>query len=894
VLLVSLLSRCRRLLSTPHLRVIAIIAVIVPRRLRADWQEEWQAELKCRERRLADWDLRYGRTTCDLLRRSSSAFWDALSLQRQRREDEVVQDLRFGLRMLVKSPTFTCVAVLTLALGIGANTAVFTFVDALLLRPLAGVTQPDRLVQLGRQYPDKTYLSDSSYPDYVDYRDQNTVLSGLAVVAPTAFHLSTGSQTERVEGELVSSNYFDVLGAAAAHGRLLSPSDDRDGSADPVVVLSYRLWQRRFGGDPSVLGTTVTLNGHDFTIIGVTSEPFAGIKVGTPRDVWVPLEALRQMDLTTGAHFGQRRASWLESFARLKPGVTLEQARAELSAIAQRLERTYPDTNARAGIGVEPGLGRDVDVRRALGRFVYLPLTAVGLVLVIACANVAGLLLARAAARRKEIATRLALGAGRIRVVRQLLTESIVLAIAGGVAGLAIGSWLTSGLRSLLPDRYLFLSFNVDLGLDWRVFGFMLGVATATGVLFGLVPALQGSRPDVVPELKGVRGANERRDIGLRGVLVVTQLALTVILLVAAGLCVRTLRNAAAIDTGYEAGTVLTARMDLARQNYSEARGRRVQQQLLERMQNVPGVDAAGFAVTLPLNDGRWEDAIRRDGDSTRVQTFQNVVSPRYFAAMKIPLVTGRGFSDRDDAQAPRVAILNQGLARILWPGENPIGKRVRFKGQSIDVIGVVRDIKGRNLFEPPAPMFYLPLFQSYQPNVVLHVRAAVSPASLVPVLRQEVSALDKDLPVYALTTLDEHVRATLTPQRLLAYLIGGLGVLALLLAAIGLYGLMAYGVAERTPEIGIRMALGAHKADVMRLFVVGGMKLALSGVILGSIAALGVTPLMKSLLFGISPLDPLTLVMAPALLLLAALVACAVPAHCAAGADPKIALRYE
>ena len=638
-----------------------------------------------------------------------------------------------------------------------------------------------------------------------------------------------------------------MLGIAAAHGRLISPDDDSAASAGPVAVLSHRLFQRRFAGDPSVLGTTIRVDGHDFTVIGVVPEPFAGIKVGSPRDVWVPLVTLRRLD-PAAARFDQRRASWLEMFGRLKPGVTLEQARAELSVIAQRLEQTYPDTNTRAGVGVQPGLGRDVDVQRQLRRFAYVPLTAVAIVLLIACANVAGLLLARADARRKEVATRLALGAGRVRVIRQLLTESLVLSLAGGMAGLAVGSWLTTGLRALLPDKYLFLSFNLDLGLDWRVFAFTLAIATATGVVFGLVPALQGSRPDLVPVLKGVRVSDAPRGFGLRRALVVTQVALSVILLIAAGLCVRTLRNAMAIDTGYDAGSVLTVRMDLVKQRYSEARGALLQRQLLARLEAVPGVTAAGFAVTLPLNDGRWESPVRRDGDPARVPTFHNVVSPKYFDALNIPIVAGRGFSDRDDEKAARVAVLNQTLAQILWPDESPMGKRVAVDGGAAEIIGVVRDIKGRNLFEPASPMLYLPLFQAYQSNTVLHVRTGVSPLALVAAVRSEVAALDKDLPIYAVRTMDEHVTATLTPQRLLAYLVGGFGALALLLAAIGLYGLLAYTVSARTPEIGLRMAIGARQADVIRLFVADGMKLALAGVILGSVAALGLTPLMKSL----------------------------------------------
>ena len=888
------LTSLRRVFSRPHLGLIALVGVIVPKRLRADWREEWEAELRIREQRLADWDRLGWRERWDLLRRSSSAFWDALALQRQRREEDVIQDLQFGLRMLVKSPTFTCVSVLTLAIGIGANTAVFTVVNALLLRPLDGVTQPDQLVQIGRQFHDKNYLSDSSYPDYLDYRSQNTVLSGLAAVAPRAFHITARRSTERVEGELVTRNYFDVLGVTAARGRLMAPDDDRDVNGGHDVVLSHRFWQRSLDGDPSIVGETIDIEGQPFTVIGIASESFAGTKIGTPRDVWVPLLSVRRTDPAIAGRLNQRMPSWLEMFGRLKPDVTIDQVRAELTVIARRLVDTYPDTTVRAGVGVEPGLGRDVDVQRAIRRFVNVPFAAVGVVLLIACANVAGLLLARAATRRKEIATRLALGAGRIRVVRQLLTESLVLAFIGGAAGLVVGGWLTTGLRALLPERYLFLSFNIDFSPDWRVFGYALGVTTVTGVLFGLVPALQASSPNLVCGIKGTSPSDDRRGVGVRAALVIVQVALSMVLLVTGALCVRTLFNVTAIDLGYRAGSVLTARLDLAKQRYNDVRGRLIHQQLLARLQALPSVDAAGFAVTLPLNDGRWEDGIRRQGDTTRVQTFLNVISPGYFDALSIPRIAGRVFADSDDQSTPRVAILNQTLAQALWPDQSPIGRRVSMRGQLLEIVGVVRDIKGRNLLDPPGPILYIPLWQSYQPNVILHVRTSASPSSLVADVRRQLHELDKDLAVYGVAALSDHVSATLTPQRLLAFLVGGFGMLALLLAAVGLYGLVSYTVTARTSEIGIRMALGARKTDVVGLFVGGGMKLAVAGVILGAIAASGVTPLMRSLLFGVSPLDPYTLIVVGVLLLAVTLAASSLPAQRAARADPKLALRCE
>jgi predicted permease len=882
--------------------LIRFIGVIVPRRFRVRFQQEWEAELEYREAMLARWDRLDWRNKLELLWRSLGAFWDALWLQRQRWEDEMIQDLRFGFRMLLKNPGFTLIAVFTLALGIGANAAIFSFVNALLLRPLSGVTEPERLVQVGRQYADKSYLSDSSYPDYLDYREQNTVMSGLALRVPTSFHLSTGQEAERVDGELVSGNFFDVLGVRPAQGRLIAPSDEQGASASQVAVLSHRLWRRRFAGDASVIGKAIKLDGHDFTVIGVTGEGFDGTKVGAQFDVWAPLLTLRQTDPKGALILDQRGPSWLEMFGRLKPGVTVEQARAELGAIKERLKQTYPQVYARFGVGAHPDLGRDVEVRRELRRFAYAPFAAVGIVLLIACANVAGLLLARGAARQKEIGIRLSLGAGRVRIVRQLLTESLSLALLGGAAGLFIGVWLTEGLRRLLPERYLWLSFKLDFGVDWRVFGFTLVIAILTGALFGLVPALLTSKPDLVSTLKDARLRGPRGGrASLRGALVVSQVALSLVLLVAAGLCVRTLRNAHAIDTGYEIEHVLTARIDLGKQNYTQAQGQIFQQRIIERLQALPGVQAAGLAFTLPLNDTRWEDGIYPEGeDSRRVQTFQNLVSPRYLETMNIPLLLGRQFSERDDAQAPRVAIINQTLARRLWPNENPLGKRLTEKlspdtKQTVEVIGVARDIKGRDLFEAAGPpMLYLPLLQNYQPNVVLHLRASVEPEQLTAALRREVSSLDRNLPVHSILPLDEHLSATLTPQRLLASLGASFGLLALLLAGVGLYGLLAYTVAQRTPEIGIRMAIGAQTGAVLRLVVTQGMRLALLGVGLGLVAAFGLTRLMKSMLYSVSALDPLTFVAAPLLLIGVALMACYFPARRATKVDPLISLRSE
>jgi predicted permease len=825
---------------------------------------------------------------------------DPIALGTNRRINMIAdlwQDLRFGARMLMKNPGFTLIAVLTLGLGIGANTAVFSFINPLLFKPLRGVPEPERLAQVSRTYEGRGF-SAFSYPDYLDYRDHNTVMSGLAVRAGGSFNLNDGREAERVEGEMVSGNFFDVLGVKPERGRLLAPADDSKDGGNLVVVISHGLWRSSFDADPDVIGKTIKLNGYDYIVVGVANEKFEGIRAGSKMDIWVPINTLRQ---TSVSAIDRRESSWLEIFGRLKPGVTIGRANAEFSTIARQLEQTYPDTNDKDGARVDRDLGLDPEVRMIVRQFSFIPGAAVGILLLIACANVAGLLLARSNARRKEIGARLALGASRARIVRQLLTESLMLALAGGAFGILIGVWMTRGVISVLPNDFRDLSFKFDFGIDWRVFAFTLVASALTGALFGLIPAMQASRTDLVSALKDARSAGGRR-AGLRGAMVVTQVALSFVLLIAAGLLIRTMRNAHTIDLGYEIESLLTARIDLPAQNYNEAQGRIFQRRLIERLEALPGVQSISLANRLPLNDGRWESGMFPERDGQRVQSFFNVVSHRYLETMKIRLLAGRQFNESDDARTPRVAIISETLQRRAWPNENPIGKRFYMGdlmegSQSrplVEVIGVARDTKLRDPFEPAGPMVYFPLLQNYRAGMALHLRSTVSPEQLAAAVRREVGALDPNLPVYRMAPLEDHFTAALTPQRLLTRLISGFGLLALALAGAGLYGSLAYSVAQRTHEIGLRIALGAQRRDVLRLVVLDGMKLTLIGLAIGLPASYGLTKLMKGYLYGVSLTDPVTFAVISVTLLSAALLACHGPARRATLLDPMIALRCE
>ena len=838
------------------------------------------------------------------LREVSRDMWAVRSIE------TLFQDLRYGARMLLKNPGFALIAAFTLALGIGANTAIFSFVNALLLRPLKGVSDPEQLVQVVTTFNNRTF-DQVSYPNYLDYSQQNTTLSGLAMHQHVPMSLSEERNAELITGAMVTGNYFETLGVKAEVGRLIMTADGQGDGANPVAVLSYNLWRNRFGADPNIIGRGIRLNNYAFTVLGVASGGFVGTVNGEAVDVWVPVTMWRQANPQLARlsvswkvdWFKSRDSRFLSAFGRLKPGVTIEQAQAEFSTIVQRLKQTYPETNQKAGVRLTTGLGLSSDARGQMSEFVRFPLVIVGIVLLIACANVAGLLLARANARRKEIGIRLALGASASRIIRQLLTESVLLALIGGFLGVFVAIGLSQWLRTSLPDRLLRMPLKFDLELDVRVLGFTIFVSVLTGLLSGLAPAWHSARHDLIPTLKDQSGSGPRLgQTSFRGVLVIAQIALSLVLLIAAGLCVRTLQNTQEINVGFDTERVLTARVDLVRQQYSETQGRQFFGQLLERIAAIPGIQSASFAHDLPLTGDHSSTGIypeNRPDENSRVQVSYNIVTPQYLETVSIPLLLGRPFSVQDSPQSPMVAIINETLAQRVWPNENPIGKRFRFsdtKGDQplIEVIGVAHDAKGAKLFDAPPPNLYLHFTQRYQGQMVLHLRANGQPEKFIAAMRQEIAKLDPRLPVYDVKTLASYRKDALTPQRLTALLVSGFGGLATLLAMIGLYGVMAATVSQRTREIGIRMALGAQARDVIRLIVGQGMKLAMTGTLIGLASAWALTRLMKSLLFRVSATDPLTFIVITLLLAIVALLACWIPARRAAKVDPITALRFE
>jgi predicted permease len=811
------------------------------------------------------------------------------------------QDLRYGARMLWNRPGFTVVVSLTLALGIGANTAIFGVVDRLLVR-LLPVNEPARLVNLiGRDEKGEEDTS-FSYPVYKDYRDQNDVFDGLLAYSETAMNLNEGGQPERVMGVLVSGNYFDALGVTPALGRAFLSEEDRTPGAHPVAVVSYGLWRRRFGADPKLVGRVITLNTQSFTVIGVAPAEFHGVSRGLSPDVYVPIQMIMQAWPTRRPDdLNSRGFSWLSLMGRLKPGVTREQAQTAMSALSSRIMQVHPNTWPSIALedGSQGATGDISELRTPL----KLLMATVALVLLIACVNVANLSLARAQTRGREMAVRLAVGASRYRLIRQLLTESLLLSLLGGLLGLFIAVWLTDVLAAYSPPTGGSTPPLLDARLDWRVLAFAATLSLATGLLFGLVPAWRSSKPNLTIALKEESGAAGAGRIRGRGALISAQIALSLVVLVCAGLCVRSLLALQRIDAGFETAKVLVMGLDLSLNGYKEEQGRQFYANLLERASALPGVEAASLARIVPLTGSGMRITVGIEGytptDDKPINIDMNIVGPRYCATIKLPLVAGREFTANDNASAPPVAIINEAAARTYWPNQNPLGKRLFIGGpgqeaQPAEIIGVTGASRYRSLTQAFRPAMLLPAAQNYFPDLSLHLRSVGDPASLIESARRELRALDPQLPATNIRTLEEQRRNSLYSERVTALLLSAFGALALLLAALGIYGVMAYAVAQRTREFGIRMALGARAGDVLRLMLRQGALLIGAGVALGLAGAFAATRLIRSFLYQVSANDPMTFVLAALSLAAVALLACYIPARRATKVDPMVALRYE
>ena len=798
------------------------------------------------------------------------------------------QDLRYGIRTLLAKPGFALVAIVTLALGIGATSTIFSFVNGILLRPLP-YENSERLVLLDEAAPKRGIPSMGvSFPNFVDWREQNGVFAGVAAYDDRSFALTGGGEPEQLSGGIVSHNIFVILGVAPMLGRKFRPEEDGPDQSD-VVILSHGLWERRFGADSGIIGQSIIVNNRARVVVGVMP---LGFKFPETAELWIPL--------TPEVRNWTRNDHGISAVGRLKPGVTLEQAQADINAVARRIEELHPVTNEGMGVSLIPLRdGLVGDFRKAL----LLLLGVVGLVLAVACANVANLLLARASARQREIAVRAALGASRWRVFRQLLTESFLLGVTGGALGLVLALW---GLDLLLAAIPVDLPFWMKFNLDWRVLGFAAGTALLTSLFFGVAPALQAARIDLNETLKeggrGGAGASRHR---LRRALVIAEVALSLILLIGAGLMTRSFLRLQQVNPGLNAENVLTLRVSLPSAKYDAPEKRQdFFKQLLERTRALPGVQAAGAISNLPLGGGSLGRSLTVEdypvlsvGQTPLVNNC--VITPNYFGAIGITLLTGRDFTNADARDAAKVTIIDERLAREYWPNESPLGKRIRF-GPPEDnepwhtIVGVVGEVKHESLNLTRRKSVYLPHAQISIGGMALAVRTRAYPESLAAAIRDQVKELDPNQPVTAVRTMSEVISRSVWQPRLYAILFGVFAAVALLLASVGIYGVMSYTVAQRTHEIGIRMALGAGRGDVLRLVITQGMWLVLVGVGIGVLASLALTRLMQSLLFGVGATDPVTFAGVTVLLAAAALIACYVPARRATKVDPMIALRYE
>ncbi|MGB2666068.1 MAG: ABC transporter permease [Candidatus Acidiferrum sp.] len=885
----------RELLRTFVQRLAALFR---RRRLEDDLDEELRSHLGM----AIEFNVRKGMSAAEARREALRSFGGVERTKEMCRDQRGLpmietawQDLRFGFRMLRRSPGFSLLAILCLTLGIGANASVFSWIEGILFRPYPAVVHQEQLFALtgtALGEPDLT-----SWPDLLDLQRSCTLVDSFIVTKITGTSLSIGDRAEVTTGSIVSANYFDAIGVHPILGRGFETGEDSGRNAHPVTVISYQLWKGRFKGDPQIIGKTQRLNGVMHTIVGVAPEGFYGTFVGWAMQFWVPA-SMEEIFEAEGYKLEDRGARWIEAYVRLKPGVTLSQAQQEISAVAKRLENDHPATNRGRGIKLWPLWQTPFNNARTLLPSLGIMLVVVVFVLLIACANVGNLLLVRSFTRRNEMTVRLAIGAGRGRLLKQLFTEGLILSAFGAAGGLLVAQWCRHALVLLFPARGG-VAMHLPGEIDWRVLALSAAVCLITTLLLGLVPAMQTSKIDLAGALKsdaaGVVGGGGRAWV--RSGLVVVQVSLSFVLLVGAGLLLQSLQRIRNFSPGFSTHDVLCTAVNLVSMGYDAQRAQTFQDELLERVKALPGVESAVFARMTPLSYGSYSSApIAADDYQSPPEeqpTVQyNEVGPNYFSTMGIPLVSGREFTRADDEKSAPVAVVNETMAARYWRGKNPIGERLQVKGRWMRVVAVTKDSKYESVRETPKPFFYVPLRQNFSRTAGLYIRTALSPGSMATALTREVHALDGNLALYEVITLQEQVDRSTSPQLVAVTSVGVLGGLALLLTVIGLYGVMSYAVSRSRRELGLRMALGASASNLLRLVLSRGLALTAGGVLLGAAAALGLTRLLGNLLYNVSPRDPLAFGLALVVMTVAALAACFVPAWRATRTDPARVLR--
>ena len=805
-------------------------------------------------------------------------------------------DIRYGWRTLLRTPAFTVLAVFTLALGIGANTTIFSWINSTLLNPIPGATRTSELVSLTRGGTVETPYP-LSYPDYADLRDGNQSFSGLSAFGIYSLTLTGTGQPERVWGLLVTANYFDVLGVKPILGRTFVPEEEQKPGGAPYAVISYRFWQTHFGGSPSVIGRTININLHPYTIIGVAPPLFQGSQTGLRSELWIPVVMQQQVIAADLIH--DRGSSWLLLVGRLKPGVTRQEAQQDMNLLMQRIAKQYPDSHkGHETVTVFPLWRAPFGANFYL--FILLPMLMAisGVVLLLACANVANLLLVRSVGRRRETAIRLALGASRWQLVRQLLLESLLLALLAGAVAMVLTTWTAGTFMKFIPPSGIPIA--MDIHADQTVLLATFIISIFTGLIFGVLPALRSSRlaPMTVMKQESASASGGLHKARLSSGLVVAQISLSLLLLVCAGLFIRSFRNAQQADPGFNSEHVLLASYELLPSTYTSAQGLEFDRQLLARLQALPGVESASFSTWVPLGFSLSSTAIKAEGYSPQPHESMDIddalVGPNYLHTMQIPLVAGREFTLQDNPNSTLVTVVNQAFADRYWPHQDAIGKRVYADDKWFVVVGVARNSDYSDLQENKKPFLYLPLFQDFAPGTIVHVRVAGDPEAFAPTLEKTIHQLNANLPVFDVNTLKSRVQVASIGERIAGTFAGVFGLLALVLAAVGIYGVVSYSTRQRTHEIGIRMALGAQRLSILRLVLRHGVTLTVIGVVIGLAGSFVLTRFLDALLFGVSPRDALTFLIVAVLLCAVALLACYLPARRAMKVDPIVALRYE